>query len=265
MKNHLNPPRLSVITVVLNGQQYLEQTIRSVISFPEIEYILIDGGSTDGTLDIIHKYADKISFWSSEPDQGIFDAMNKGLTKATGQSVNMLNCGDTFNPEYLNVILGEKDTGNCVLYSDYYRVYNELNLKRKYISDMNYHKGMSICHQTMFIGKNVYNQIGNYSLTYRFASDYDFMLRMIKNHVLFKKIPLVGVNFLAEGATATHLQTSIREASIIHARYFGNFSLKHIYFLYINYKNMLFHVMKKYIPLSIMLRLRQLQKSTVYE
>lgn len=265
MNNHLTPPRLSVITVVLNGEQHLEKTIRSVIQFPEIEYILIDGGSTDGTLDIIHKYTNTISFWSSEPDKGIFDAMNRGLAYASGQTINMLNCGDTFNPEYLKLLLNESDLQDCVIYSDYYRVYDELHLKRKYSSDMNYHKGMSICHQTMFIGKNVYKQIGNYSLTYRFAADYDFMIRMINGNVFFKKIPLIGVNFLADGATARHLQTSIREASTIHAHYFGNFSLSHIYFLSINYKNLLFHLVKKYIPLSIMLRLRQLQKSTIHE
>lgn len=91
-------PLVSVVTVVFNGEKYLEETIQSVINqtYDNVEYTLIDGGSTDGTVDIIRKYEDKIAYWISEPDNGIFDAMNKGADKATGEYIYYLNAGDVF-------------------------------------------------------------------------------------------------------------------------------------------------------------------------
>lgn len=90
--------KISVITVVRNDAAHLESTILSVLgqSYRELEYIVIDGASTDGTVDIIRKYADRIAYWVSEPDGGIYDAMNKGLAHATGEWVNFMNSGDEF-------------------------------------------------------------------------------------------------------------------------------------------------------------------------
>ncbi|WP_346862596.1 glycosyltransferase family 2 protein [uncultured Draconibacterium sp.] len=92
---------ISIITVVYNGEKHLEQTIQSVLNqtYPSVEYILIDGGSKDGTLDIIKKYDDKIAYWISEKDNGIYDAMNKGILAATGEWINFMNAGDTFANE----------------------------------------------------------------------------------------------------------------------------------------------------------------------
>ena len=92
------PPLITIITVAYNAVKDIENTILSVLNqtYPNIEYIIIDGGSTDGTLDIIKKYEDKISYWVSEPDKGIYDAMNKGTLKATGVWLNFMNAGDTF-------------------------------------------------------------------------------------------------------------------------------------------------------------------------
>src|SRR6266498_2998001 len=87
---------ISIITVVLNMKDGLERTVRSVAgqTYSDIEFVVIDGGSTDGTLDLIKKYEDKISYWSNEKDEGIYDAMNKGLRKAKGDYVWFLNAGD---------------------------------------------------------------------------------------------------------------------------------------------------------------------------
>jgi len=89
---------VTVITVVYNDVSHIEQTMLSVLnqSYPYIEYIIIDGGSTDGTVDVIKKYADRLAYWVSEPDEGIYDAMNKGLEHATGDWVNFMNSGDAF-------------------------------------------------------------------------------------------------------------------------------------------------------------------------
>lgn len=99
-----NYPLVTVITVVYNAKELLEETILSVLNqtYSNIEYIIVDGGSTDGTLDIIKKYQDKISKYISEPDQGIYDAMNKGMSLSKGQWLNFMNAGDSF---YSNDVL----------------------------------------------------------------------------------------------------------------------------------------------------------------
>lgn len=94
----MNIPIISVITVCYNAAASLEETMLSVLNqtYDKVEYIVIDGGSKDGTLDIIKKYANRLAYWTSEPDKGIYDAMNKGISKATGNWVNFMNAGDLF-------------------------------------------------------------------------------------------------------------------------------------------------------------------------
>ena len=94
-------PLVTIITVVFNGEKYLQQTIQSVINqtYDNVEYVVIDGGSTDGTVDIIRKYEDKIDYWVSEPDQGIYDAMNKGIQLAGGEIVGLINSDDCYHPK----------------------------------------------------------------------------------------------------------------------------------------------------------------------
>lgn len=95
---NMDNPLISVVTVAYNAVTTIEKTILSVINqtYPNVEYIIIDGGSTDGTVEIIKKYANKLAYWVSEPDNGIYDAMNKGAKVATGEWINFMNCGDSF-------------------------------------------------------------------------------------------------------------------------------------------------------------------------
>lgn len=97
-KSYKDKPLVSIITVVLNGEKYLEETILSVLNqtYDNVEYIIIDGGSTDGTLDIIKKYEHAIDYWVSERDRGIYDTMNKGITVASGEWIELLNAGDFY-------------------------------------------------------------------------------------------------------------------------------------------------------------------------
>ncbi len=114
-------PLISVITVVLNAKDHIENTILSVIeqSYPNIEYIVIDGGSTDETLDIIEKYRNKISKIISEPDNGIFDAMNKGIELATGDYINFMNAGDSFySNNVIETVFSQANLSSDIIYGD---------------------------------------------------------------------------------------------------------------------------------------------------
>ena len=133
---------ISIVTVSYNAVLTIEQTILSVINqtYPNVEYIIIDGGSTDGTVDIIKKYADKIAYWVSEPDKGIYDAMNKGGLKATGDFIQFLNAGDWFENEYVI----EK------IFKDWYKrvdvIYGDMIIRRSDGVYYVYMQKLKICH-----------------------------------------------------------------------------------------------------------------------
>ncbi len=236
-------PVISVVTVVFNGARYLEQAIQSVVNqaYDNIEYIVIDGGSTDGSLDIIRRYEGKIAYWVSEPDRGIFDAMNKGIKKATGDFIGILNADDWYEPVIIQRVAetaeAKSQFGQVVFYCDYYHYDEELSVdsKVKRYSTMQYWKGMSVSHQSMFIGRGVYERLGDYDLVYRLAADYDFFLRMVRGGVEFMKIETHGVNFRRGGHSTMRMKESIWEASKINRQYFGFGSKKHLSFILNNH------------------------------
>ena len=151
-------PLISVITVCYNAASCIEKTILSVINqtYSNIEYIIIDGGSTDGTIDIVNKYKDRISVIVSEKDKGIYDAMNKGVTYATGEWVNFMNAGDTF---YNSNVVTELFKDN--IEEKYTVVFGDTNVITQYKEIfVNYgykkmHKYMPSCHQSIFCRRNI--------------------------------------------------------------------------------------------------------------
>lgn len=166
-------PKISVVTVCFNAEDCLEDTILSVINqtYQNVEYIIIDGGSTDGTIDIIKKYADSITYWISEPDKGIYDAMNKGIAKATGVYLNFMNAGDTFyNNEVLNKIFTVEVTEDYIagiaLFKNTRKTWNPVPMDFTFIDVC---KGGSPNHQASFIKKNLL--IGGYDTTAKIIAD----------------------------------------------------------------------------------------------
>ena len=176
--------KVTVVTAVLNDAGHIEQTILSVISQTdiEIEYIIVDGGSKDGTLELIGKYKDKISLLISEPDRGVYDAMNKGIKYSTGDFVYFLNSGDVLlNPSILSKIkLEELKERNAIIYGNVVVAYGNIEALEKprpfFNSKMKF-KGIGICHQSMFFpGKLIRNE--KYDLSYKIAADYDLVYRL---------------------------------------------------------------------------------------
>ena len=168
--------KISVITVCYNAVETIEKTMLSVLNqtYPSIEYIIIDGGSTDGTVDIIKKYADKLAYWISEPDKGIYDAMNKGIEKCTGEWVNFMNAGDKFVDNDIINKIGFEILPNHILY-----VYGDnLNLqengcqtyKKSYpLSKIS--RGIICCHQSTFISTKFKDFI-YFNTNYKISADY---------------------------------------------------------------------------------------------
>lgn len=190
--------KVTVVTAVLNDAGHIEQTILSVISQTdiEIEYIIVDGGSKDGTLELIGKYKDKISLLISEPDRGVYDAMNKGIKYSTGDYVYFLNSGDVLlNPSILSKIkLEELKERNAIIYGNVVVAYGNIEALEKprpfFNSKMKF-KGIGICHQSMFFpGELIRNE--KYDLSYNIAADYDLAYRLWRKgtEFLYKDITI---------------------------------------------------------------------------
>ena len=205
----MNSPLVSIITVVYNGEAFIEQSIKSVLeqTYTNIEYIIIDGASTDGTINIIKKYETKISIFISEKDSGIYNAMNKGLALAKGEIIGILNADDYYYPETIQLIVNQFEQSNADV------VYGNL-MKLRSIENKDYfkqvapnislmEKTMPIFHPATFVKKELYEKIGTFNEKYKLSADYDFIYRAYKADAIFEYIPQPLTVFRIDGATNT--------------------------------------------------------------
>ena len=183
-------PKLSVITINFNNAEGLKKTIESVVfqTFTNFEYIIIDGGSTDGSVDIIKQYADKITYWVSEQDTGIYNAMNKGILQAKGEYLNFMNSGDYFyNHDVLYNIFEKNSYNQSIITGN--KIHVLWNKQEEYSPGVSYKpygkvtilsflKG-SFSHQSSFIKRQLFEQYGLYSENYKIVSDWIFFLQTI--------------------------------------------------------------------------------------
>ena len=199
-----NPPLITIITVAYNAVKDIENTILSVLNqtYPNIEYIIIDGGSTDGTLDIIKKYEDKISYWVSEPDKGIYDAMNKGTLKATGGWLNFMNAGDTFyNEQVLEKVFKDNDwTDTDVIYGNVNIEYPKKKKLKKPLPLKKIEQQMVFCHQGSFVRTMLQKQY-LFNTTYRISADYNFFHQLYIEGKHFHYLNFVIAIFLYGGVS----------------------------------------------------------------
>lgn len=192
-------PLITVITVVYNSVNSLENTIISVLnqSYKNIEYIIIDGGSTDGTLDIITKYNDKIDYWISEPDMGIYDAMNKGLEVTTGEWIYFLGSDDILL-ESMSRVSCYLQNSNTIYYGNAFFTKDQIIYDGKFNSLKIVMK--NICHQAIFYPKSVFTKY-KYNLKYKTLADYELNIKLWGDKKFdFKYIPITLSIFNQFGA-----------------------------------------------------------------
>lgn len=189
-------PLITVVTVVYNGEKFLEETIQSVINqnYDNVEYIIIDGGSNDGTLDIIRKYEHVIDYWVSEKDNGIGDAWNKGVTLSLGSLIGLLNADDFYDYENISNLSKVNSENDLIIYYGDCKFLDQRGIsgvnKREFKKEKLIY-GFGFTHTTCFKRREVYKKVGLFDSKYKIAVDTDFLLRCVKANVEFKKIELL--------------------------------------------------------------------------
>lgn len=244
-------PLFSIITVVYNNEKYLEETIKSVIgqSFKNFEYIIIDGGSKDKTLDIIKKYEKYIDYWISEKDYGIYDAFNKGMSLSKGDYIGIINSDDTYENNALEIISKYIEKDKQKLDFIFGSVRKHWGILHGYKPQKIYYSwGFYSSHSTgFFLKRTSAKVIGLYNLRYRYHADYDYFYRMIvkkkMNGIATKKEEITGT-FRRGGFSSTikFRKLFFEELKI---RYDHNQSIILILFIFIyklfkNYKKIIF-------------------------
>jgi glycosyltransferase involved in cell wall biosynthesis len=234
-------PVFSVITVTYNADKALEHTILSVLNqtHPAIEYLIIDGASTDGTVDIIKQYETGISYWISEPDRGLYDAMNKGLEKASGDYVWFLNAGDTLkNMDTVEKIASvcEKNRMPDILYGETDltdangKVFARRRLRTpRQLTWKSFRMGMLVSHQALIVKREI---APSYNLKYRFSADFDWCIRCMKKAGSIVDSQLRIINYQYEGTTTANRKASLKERYQIMCEYYGTIptQIRHLWF-----------------------------------
>jgi glycosyltransferase involved in cell wall biosynthesis len=196
---HKNQPLISIITVTYNGEKHIEETFKSVFgqTYKNFEYIVIDGGSSDQTLKLIRKYEDKIDYWLSEKDLGIYDAFNKGMQLCQGDYLGFINSDDVYEANTLETLLKyiNKNQDADFIFGSVKKHWGILHGYKPW--KIFYSWGFYSSHSTgFFIKTESAKKVGLYNLKYKYSSDYDYFFRMIVDHkmkgVSTKKNELFG-------------------------------------------------------------------------
>ena len=221
-----NKPLVTVVTVTYNAEEFLVRTIESVINqdYENIEYIIIDGNSSDGTIDIIKRYEEYIDYWISEPDEGIYDAMNKGIDVATGEWINFMNAGDSFvSMEIINLLVTKLNNDVDILFGDIIRIdedmSNQLYLKGRGLDTI--WEAPPCWHQAMLSRINI-NKKYKFDLRYITAADYNFMMDCFGNNYNFKYINIPFAYYLRGGVSDQLSFENKLEALIITSKHIPN-------------------------------------------
>jgi glycosyltransferase involved in cell wall biosynthesis len=235
--------KVSIITITFNSQSTLVETIESVLcqTYKEIEYIIVDGASTDETISIIHSYKDRISKFVSEKDKGLYDALNKGIAMASGDVIGILHSDDFYTNCHVieSVVNSFKSTHADAVYADLFYVnkHDTNNIHRKWKSG-NYKHGLFLQgwmppHPTFFVRKWVYEKYGSFNLNLVSAADYELMLRFIHKHrIKLAYLPEFIIKMRVGGKSNVSIKNRLRANSEDRKAWKINGLKPHFYTLY---------------------------------
>lgn len=245
-------PKVTVITVVLNAVETVEDTLNSVINqtYPNLEYIVIDGGSTDGTLKVLMKYQEKITWLISEKDRGIYDAMNKGLIMARGDWVNFMNSGDKFyDHDVLMRIFGGGDISADVLYGDVHIRYLDFERIEKAKSHETMWRGMRFSHQSTFV-RLVEHQRHLFDIKNLISADLKFLYSAFLRGNEFKYVNQVVASVSIGGLSDVNRIESISSARDAICAYHPSYFLR-LYFYWLILDCKIRRLLKIILPKSL--------------
>jgi glycosyltransferase involved in cell wall biosynthesis len=221
-----NQPLVSIITVVYNNSKHIRATIESVLSqdYSKIEHIVIDGGSTDGTIEIIEEYGDKISVFLSEPDEGIYDALNKGIVRANGDYLGILHSDDIFCDDKVvsDIVQKLRDTETELCFSDLVIVDEVSGKVMRYVMAHYFRQwmlriGFFPPHPTIFLKRSIFDEFGLYSKNYKIAGDFDFLIRVFYGRKInWAYMNRITVKMRSGGKSNSGLSNKILIAKEIH-------------------------------------------------
>lgn len=227
MINNTDLPTLSVITIVYNNVKDIERTMLSVFNqtYPNIEYIVIDGASTDGTKEVIEKHTAKLDFWISEPDKGIYNAMNKGLSFANGDYVLFMNSGDEiYDKNTVERVFSSQP--NADIYYGETEMYDEnwtsLGRRRHAVPERftwrSFRYGMTISHQAIYVRKSIIEPYNEY---YKLSADIDWIIKAAKKAKSSVKVSGYVAKYLVGGISKQKHLASLKERYHIFQHHYG--------------------------------------------
>ena len=208
---------ISIITVAYNNKNGLEETIKSVINqtYRDFEFVIIDGGSNDGSKELLESYSSQIDFWVSEPDKGIYNAMNKGIRKASGEYLIFMNSGDRFSAnDILEKITPHFNNEDIVYGNAYYELENRKKYEYKIPPKITIGSLLKepICHQSAFFRKELFEKYGMYDENNKIASDWTFMMDIFVHHNISQKYINVFISiFEKTGISSTNNNLGVGE------------------------------------------------------
>ena len=216
----MNNPKLSIVTVCYNAVDLIEKTIQSIINqtYKNVEYIVIDGASTDGTVKLVEKYLDEIDCFVTESDDGIYDAMNKGIKVAKGEWINFMNAGDVFyNNRVLELVASEINPDCGVIFGDMAILKNDVLYREKarpFYNNPKLHHYMGFNHQCTFVRLDLAKN-NCFNLKYKLAADYNMIIELFRKGVEFQQLDIVIAKYLDSGISVKKRREHLFETLMI--------------------------------------------------
>lgn len=256
--------KITLITVTYNAENLLEETIKSVLGQKlnenlEIEYWLIDGGSKDRTVEIIQKYAKHLAGWISEKDKGIYDAMNKGIERATGEWIGFMNAGDRFeNEEVIQKMFGRLEADSELIYGNYHIEYQTFAKPKKVPAHLDdFWKGMILNHQSIFV-KTVLAKQFPFDTQYKLAGDFAQLYGFYRQGRKFQYVDMFVARFADGGESARRKVACIKEIQEIVSKYLESTPQKY-FFEKLILKTKFIAFLKQILPSAVFEKLMQLK------